>query len=87
MTLNKITPKNKINIQEIGLYLRLIYMEYQPKNNKEMAELITEYFNVQCEEEDVNIYERLYMYQEQEDYEKESRAILYGINIFNQLQI
>ena len=87
MTLKKIIlKKDKVNIQEIGLYLRLIHMEHQPKNNKEMAVLITEHFNVQCEENDVDVYEKLHMYQEQENYEKESRAILYGINIFNELR-
>jgi len=62
-------------------------MEFNPENNKEMANYISEQFNVNCTEQDVDNYEKLYMYQDGEDYEKESRAMLYGINIFKEMQI
>ena len=79
------TRKEKIKLQDIGLYLRLIQMEYSPKDNKEMAKLISEQFNVKCTEGDVNTYEAMHIYQE--DFEKESKIVESGFNIFNEMQI
>lgn len=80
------SDKKRVEIEEIGLYLRSIQSEYSPKNNKEMAELISEYFSVICLEEDVDAYHAAYDYHEdllkraeqpEEDYELVSRRESY----------
>jgi hypothetical protein len=73
--LNKI--KRKVTLEEIGLYLRIIAMDYGTMSNKEYAELVTEHFDVYCTEEDVNNYHQLSIISE--DYELESRRHEYGI--------
>jgi hypothetical protein len=50
----------KVQMDEIGLFLRTIEAEYNPKDNQEMANLITQFFNVICTEEDIEHYEALY---------------------------
>jgi hypothetical protein len=80
--MEKTSNQKRIEIEEIGLYLRTIQMDYSPKNNKEMAELISKHFNVICEEEDVDNYHVLYEHHEElnkrdEDYELESRREAY----------
>jgi len=82
--IRKIQRKH-VELQDIGLYLRLIQMEYSPKDNKEMAKLISEQFSVKCSKGDVDAYEAMHIYQE--DFEKESRIIESGFNIFNEMQI
>lgn len=72
--------KKRVEIEEIGLYLRTIQAEYSPKNNKEMAELISEHFPVICLEEDVDQYHVMYDHHEElikRDYELESRREAY----------
>lgn len=76
------SPKKRIEIEEIGLYLRTIQIDYPNKNNKEMAELISRHFDVICEEEDIDNYHVLYEHHEElqkrdEDYELESRREAY----------
>lgn len=61
----------KIEVAEIGFYLRLVRQEYGIKSNKQYAKLITEDFNIKCTEQDIENYERLHV--EMEDYEKLSR--------------
>lgn len=64
--------KSRVRMDEIGLFLRTIQSEYQPKTNQEMADLISHHFNVICLVEDINHYEELTTYHEQEieeDYE------------------
>ena len=72
----KTNKKQKVKLSEIGLYLRIIQMDYNPQSIQELAELIEEHFNVICTEEDVRYYEQLH--QEQEDYEKLSRMVEFG---------
>ena len=72
----KTNKKQKVKLSEIGLYLRIIQMDYSPQSIQELAELIEEHFNVICTEEDVRYYEQLH--QEQEDYEKLSRMVEFG---------
>jgi len=72
----KTNKKQKVKLSEIGLYLRIIQMDYNPQSIQELAELIEEHFNVICTEEDIRYYEQLH--QEQEDYEKLSRMIEFG---------
>jgi hypothetical protein len=69
--------KERVKITDIGLYLRLIYMDYQPKNNKETAQLINECFNVECYEKDIEVYEALHVHNE--DYEKLSRMSEFNV--------
>lgn len=69
-------------MNEIGLYSKVIYLDYQPKNNEELASLITEHFNTICLPEDLENYERLSLYNQQiEDYELESRRQEYNLDI------
>lgn len=51
--------KEKVLIQNLGTYIRVIQMDYNPKNNEELAELISQEFNVVCTEEDIEHYEEL----------------------------
>lgn len=74
MSKNKILPR--VQMHELGMYLTTIDLDYAPANNKEMAKLITEHFNVLCLEEDIYHYEELaFHYNEilNEDFELESR--------------
>lgn len=77
--MNLIENRERVKIEDIGLYLRLIHMDYLPVNNEELAELISENFNVDCIARDIEMYEKLHIeYQEDEDYEKLSRMMEYG---------
>ncbi len=49
----------KVRMEDIGLYIRTITMDYNPKNQKELAELISEQFDVICTEEDIAHYDEL----------------------------
>jgi hypothetical protein len=52
-----IESKPRVRIDEIGLYLKTIELDYCPKDNEERASLITENFPVLCLKEDVDQYE------------------------------
>lgn len=73
--------KKRVRLDEIGLYIRTINQDYKVKSHQEMADLITEHFNVICLEEDVKYYEELEFYHREmqnaiiqnEDHELESR--------------
>jgi hypothetical protein len=72
-------------MDEIGLYLRTIQADYKPKTNQEMADLITQFFNVLCLPEDIDHYEALFQEEllqhrasiTSEDWELESRRSEY----------
>lgn len=82
--MNLIEEREHVKIEDIGMYLRLIHMDYEPKNNNELAELISENFNVICIARDIEVYETLHVnYQDYEDYEKLSRMIENGNVEFN----
>ncbi len=78
------TKENKnltpVKIQDIGLYIKVIKRDYEPKTDKELAELITTHIKVKCTETDILHYEGMLNYHE--DYERESRRIEYEINPF-----
>lgn len=57
--MEKTSNKERIRLDELGLYLRTVELDYKPVDNKERAELISELFNVICYEEDVDHYEQL----------------------------
>lgn len=66
-------------MDEIGLYIRTIQQDYNPKTKQELSDLITEFFNVICLPEDIEYYESLYIEhlertnQLDEDFELEAR--------------
>ena len=66
----------RVQMHELGMYLSAIELDYEPIDNKERAELVTQHFGVLCLEEDVTYYEDLSHYYAQiisEDFELESR--------------
>jgi hypothetical protein len=63
-----IQAKPRVQVSEIGLFLKTIEIDYKPKDNQERAELITKYFPVLCLKEDVDRYE-MFCTNPQEDYE------------------
>jgi hypothetical protein len=72
-----IIDSRQVKIEDIGLYLRLIHMDYNPQSNEEMADLISEHFNVECYEKDIDVYESLHI--QNEDYEKLSRMAEFSV--------
>ena len=66
-------------MDEIGLYLRTIQLDYKPEDNQEMADLITQHFNVLCLVEDIEHYLELEHNHTiiNEDYELDSRRAKY----------
>jgi hypothetical protein len=86
--MKKTSNKERVRLDELGLYLRTVELDYKPVDNKERAELISELFNVVCYEEDVDHYEQLtHSYQEfiDNDWDLESRREEYckALNIIN----
>lgn len=76
--MEKIGKRERVKIEELGLLIKTIQLDYSPTTNKEMSDLISEYFNVICIEEDIDQYYILYDHHEElvkvyEDYELESR--------------
>ena len=69
----------KVEVSNIGLYLKLITMDSHPANNQELAVLISSEFNINCTEKDIDVYNALHVEHnhfenlEIEDYEKLSR--------------
>lgn len=68
----------KVELNEIGFYLKLLYQEYGQCSNLRYAQLIEENFNLVCTEQDVDNYQTLHI--ELEDFERASRMIQYGYN-------
>jgi hypothetical protein len=46
----------KITQQEIGIYLKVIDLDYPNTNVSEKAELISDTFDIECNVEDINEY-------------------------------
>ncbi len=74
---NPVIEKRKVELNEIGTMLRTIAQEHPfIETNKEYARIISETFDVECTEEDVNNYHELDLlhdYFVEEDYELEAR--------------
>lgn len=68
--------RKRVSIYDLGLLLRIIYMDHSPKNNEELAELITMHFDVLCLPEDIEHYHQMHV--DFEDYEKLSRMMENG---------
>jgi hypothetical protein len=75
----KVNSRERVRLDEIGLYLRTIQLDYKPEDNQEMADLITQHFNVLCLVEDVEHYLELEhdLNIINEDYELEDRRAKY----------
>ena len=58
--MEEINNLHRVRVDEIGMYLKTIELDYQPSNNTERAELITTHFNVCCLPEDIEHYEMLH---------------------------
>lgn len=70
------TTRERVRMDEIGLYLKTIELDYRPKDNEERANLITEHFPVLCLEEDIEQYEEMLYYNDsiiEDDWETTSR--------------
>jgi hypothetical protein len=75
------TTRERIRMDEIGLYLKTIELDYRPKDNAERADLITEHFPVLCLEEDIEQYEEMLYYNDsiiEDDWETTSRRESYA---------
>jgi len=72
----KIIERQPVSLEDIGIYLRLIHMDYFPVSDEEMAYLISEQFNVDCTANDIMYYEKLHI--EMEDLEKIQRMSEYN---------
>jgi len=59
----------KITQQEIGIYLKVIDLDYPNTNVSEKAELISDTFDVECNTEDINEYYRIEAEAYEPDYE------------------
>jgi hypothetical protein len=73
-----INERERVELADMGVYLRLIRLDYQCDSDEQLANLISEQFNVDCRTEDIENYERLYRIKEMEDYEKLSRMAEHG---------
>lgn len=60
-----IIQRENVKLEEIGLYLRLIYIEAQPDSLDDMADMICDQFNVNCTARDIEVYEELHVPYEQ----------------------
>lgn len=58
--MENVQNKPRVRLDEIGVYIRTIQADYKPKTTQEMADLITEFFNVICLVEDIEHYELLH---------------------------
>lgn len=74
--MEKVNNLPRVRIDEIGMYLKTIELDYQPSNNTERAELITTHFNVCCLPEDIEHYEMLHR-ELARDYELAARREAY----------
>jgi hypothetical protein len=80
-----VDARPRVRMDEIGLFLKTIELDYCPKDNEERAQLITDNFPVICLKEDVDKYEeRLNKTFIEEDWELEGRRHTYlqslGVN-------
>jgi 2-polyprenyl-3-methyl-5-hydroxy-6-metoxy-1,4-benzoquinol methylase len=51
--------RKKIAVENIGMCIRTIEMDYNPKTLEELAELISDQFDVNCTVEDIEYYETI----------------------------
>ena len=53
--------REKVQLDEIGLYIRLIHLDYKVQSPSHLATLITEHFNKECSTNDIKKYEQIYL--------------------------
>tara|TARA_R100001082_G_scaffold108080_1_gene82835 strand:+ start:1289 stop:1537 length:249 start_codon:yes stop_codon:yes gene_type:complete len=53
--------REKANLYDIGMFIRLIKMDNQIESTKHLAELITENFNVICTVKNIEDYENMHI--------------------------
>jgi len=73
-----------LEMNELGMMISVIQLDYQPENNEKMANLIEEHFNVKCTIEDINHYEFLHKEHEimiKEDFELTSKRHAFFHNL------
>lgn len=78
--MNEVKQLERVRLDEIGMYLKAITLEYGDIDNRQMSILITKNFKVLCTEQDVDNYEVLEQYHNariEEDYELEARRDKY----------
>lgn len=78
--MNEVKQLERVRLDEIGMYLKAITLEYGDIDNRQMSILITKNFKVLCTEQDVDNYEVLEHYHNariEEDYELEARRDKY----------
>lgn len=72
-----VKTKERVELHQLGIMLRLVAEEFPELTEyKDIAEAVSEYFEVICTEEDVIGYHRLHIEHEQiihEDYELEAK--------------
>jgi hypothetical protein len=74
--MKKLKQLPKVRIDEIGMFLKAIHAEYQPKTYQEMADFISHHFKVDCSISDILEYEALddkHKKELEKDWELESR--------------
>jgi len=68
--------RERVKQSDIGLYLRTIYQEFKTDDIQELADLVSHYFNVDCDISDVlKYYESAEIYKNYiaDDFELDSR--------------
>lgn len=74
----KLLKESEVQLSDLGLYLKLISMEYPGvESAEELADLISKEFNVICTALDVKGYHQVCVH---EDYELESRRHEHGLS-------
>jgi len=68
--------RKKAQLDELGMFIRLLQIDYVIKSKEHLAKLITEHFNKVCDVADIEKYEQMHI--AQEDYEKLSRMVSNG---------
>jgi hypothetical protein len=57
----QVIQKERVQTEDIGIYLRLIHMDYQIEDDAQLANLISEEFGVECTAQDIYIYNKLHV--------------------------
>lgn len=57
--------REKAQLSDVGMYIRQISLDYRIESDKQLAQLISESFNVECHAIDIQNYERLHVLEEE----------------------
>lgn len=68
--------RKKAQLDELGMFIRLLQIDYVIKSKEHLVTLIAEHFNKVCDVADIERYEQMHVVQE--DYEKLSRMVSNG---------